>query len=181
MSNDVYNLDWVKAQPPKPIVEPKYGSETSPNDQKNAKNPSNAPIETDPGTTKDLHQKAKNELAQKNRKAKHGPIMELPFDPTIEEGSKYDLVGFAPNFDGPWLIHEVTFTFQGKGGSRLNIELMDPASQHITAGPNKSVADQRTLLKSHNVGAVQKPTPINPQGGNIWLPIPLVIAPPGKT
>lgn len=65
---------------------------------------------------------AKNKLKGKNRKhKKHG--LELPFNPMIESGTVYTLQGFSPDFDGNWLITQVTHTFTGKGGTKTSIEL----------------------------------------------------------
>lgn len=89
-------------------------------DQANA---GKTPIETELDKVQAHNDVATNALCAKNRKRKQSS-MELPFDPAIEEGSVYALQGFAQNFDGKWLITEVQYSFTGKGGSRLNLELM---------------------------------------------------------
>jgi hypothetical protein len=128
------------------------------------KNPGSLPDETTPEKVQAHNEVAKNLLAQKNRKRKgtHGPRMELPFDPTMEEGSIWTLVGFAPNFDGPWLVHEVVFTFTGKGGSRLEIDLMQPPD--VTASTSAvppDTAKKTELLTNSNVGEEPNPEPSN--------------------
>jgi hypothetical protein len=54
---------------------------------------------------------------------------------------------------------------------------MDPVSLHINTGPTQSATQKRAMLNGNNVGAVPKPTPINPKGGNFWLPVPLAMKP----
>jgi len=90
---------------------------------KDQANPGKTPIETAIDKIGQHNDVAANTLAQKNRKRKQSS-MELPFDPKMEEGTVYQLTGYAPNFDGKWLITEVNFSFTGKGGSRMTIELM---------------------------------------------------------
>lgn len=114
---------------------------------KDQANPGKTPIETEIDKVQQHNDVACNTLAQKNRKRKQSSI-ELPFDPTIEEGTVYTLQGFAPNFDGKWLITEVNFTFTGKGGSRLAIELMQclptpnktPGGASAGGGASKSIS-----------------------------------------
>ena len=74
----------------------------------------------------------------------------------------WKLTGFAPNFDGNWLVHEVIFSFTGKGASRMEIELYQPSSPSIT-NPTASptLADKRKLLAT---------TPVTPGEPN---PVPL--------
>jgi hypothetical protein len=69
------------------------------------------------------------------------------------------------------MVHEVDFSFQGKGGSRLTIELMDPASQHITPGPDMTPTEKKAVLKAENIGATAKPEVHNTGEGNksYWL------------
>jgi len=86
-------------------------------------NPGKTPLETELAKIHAHNDVAANQLCQKNRKRKQSSL-ELPFDPTIEEGTVYTLQGFAKNFDGKWLVTEVQYTFAGKAGSRLSIELM---------------------------------------------------------
>jgi len=86
-------------------------------------NPGKTPIETEIDKIGQHNNVAANTLAQKNRKRKQSS-MELPFDPKMEEGTVYQLSGFAPNFDGKWLVTEVNYSFTGKGGSRMTVELM---------------------------------------------------------
>jgi hypothetical protein len=108
-----------KAPAPKPIVTDPQKDDIA----KDQANPGKTPIEKEIDKIAQHNAVAANTLAQKNRKRKQSS-MELPFDPTIEEGTTWTLQGFAPNFDGKWLITEVVYTFAGKGGSRLTIELM---------------------------------------------------------
>jgi len=86
-------------------------------------NPGKTPIETAIDKIQQHNDVAANTLIQKNRKRKRS-TMELPFDPTIEEGTNYMLQGFAPNFDGKYQVTEVEWSFTGKGGSQMILELI---------------------------------------------------------
>jgi hypothetical protein len=90
---------------------------------KDQANPGKTPIETELDKIAQHNDVAANTLCQKNRKRKQSSL-ELPFDPTVEEGTVYTLQGFAENFDGNWLVTEVDFSFAGKSGSRMTLELM---------------------------------------------------------
>lgn len=133
-------------------------------------NPGKTPLETNTNKIQQHNNVAANMLAQKNRKRKQSS-MELPFDPTIEEGTTWTLSGFAPNFDGKWLITGVDFTFTGKGGSRLNIELIQclPTPNKTpgaggAAGASISVpaapASPSTLLHDGDINSIT-PQPAN--------------------
>jgi hypothetical protein len=132
--------------------------------------PGGDPHETDSTKVKAQSTVAANTLAQKNRKKKSGPKMELPFDPTMEEGTMWNLTGFAPSFDGKWLVHEVVFTFTGKGGSRMEIDLMAPPDKITASSTAPTTAQKRALIKNESVGAEPNPTPVNIQSGMNWLP-----------
>jgi hypothetical protein len=95
-------------------------------------NPGKTPLEVEAAAIQQHNDVAVNALAQKNRKRKQSSI-ELPFDPTIEEGTTYMLQGFAQNFDGKWLVTQVDYAFTAKGGSRMQIEL-----QQCLNPPNKT-------------------------------------------
>jgi hypothetical protein len=149
----VYPLLWNKQgqtpdQKNKPVVwDPKAVSPTSiaregePDTQWEIKeaNAGKTPIETEIANIKQHNDVAANKLAQKNRKRKQSS-MELPFDPTIEEGTNWTLTGFAPNFDGKWMITEVVYSFSGKTGSRMQIELMQclPPLQKTPGGASSA-------------------------------------------
>jgi hypothetical protein len=140
----VYPLVWAKQgqtpdQTNKPVVWDPKAPAPGPitpyeKDQiliKQEANPGKTPLETELSNINLHNNVAANTLAQKNRKQKTSS-MELPFDPTIEEGTNWNLTGFAPNFDGKWTINEVVFTFSGKSGSRMQIELtqcLDPPNK----------------------------------------------------
>jgi hypothetical protein len=136
-------------------------------------NPGSKPDETDPQKVSAHNEVATNLLSQKNRKRKHGPKMELPFDPTMEEGSMWQLTGFAPNFDGPWLVHEVVFSFAGKGGARLEIDLMQPPEGITNPSSSPKITDKRKVINNGNIGAEPNPVPLNKGFGGAqgdWLP-----------
>jgi hypothetical protein len=153
----VYPLVWNKqgqqpGQPPSGVVwdplapapVPLKAKTTDPQEYdivKDQANPGKTPIETQIDKIAQHNNVAANTLAQKNRKRKQSS-MELPFDPRIEEGTVYALQGFAPNFDGKWLVTEVDYTFTGKGGSRLTIELMQclPTPQKTPGSAAKGAA-----------------------------------------
>jgi hypothetical protein len=101
--------------------------------------------------------------------------MELPFDPTMEEASAWNLVGFAPNFDGKWIVREVVFSFTGKGGSRLEIELYAPPSITSPKAGVTTIKAKRALLNNTKIGGEPAPTPLNKgftggSGDQSWLP-----------
>jgi len=132
-----------KALPPSPI-DPNIREAKPYQIVQDQANPGKTPLETELDKVQQHNNVAANTLCQKNRKRKQSSL-ELPFDPTIEEGTVYQLQGFAKNFDGKWLITEVQYSFAGKGGSRLSLELMqclDPpnktpgAGAHAAAGAN---------------------------------------------
>jgi hypothetical protein len=137
------------------------------------KHPGSTPDETDPAKIAAHNEVAQAALRQKNRKRKHGPKMELPFDPTMEPASMWQLTGFAPNFDGKWLVHEVIFTFTGKGGARMEIDLLQPPEGITSPAAPPTIAQKRKLLNNSNVGAEPNPVPVNLGFGGknqSWLP-----------
>ena len=119
-------------------------------------NPGKTPIETEIDRIKQHNDTAANQLLQKNRKRKQSS-MELPFDPTIEEGTVYQLSGFAQNFDGKWLVTEVNFQFSGKGGSRMTLEFVQCLPRPTT--PTQP-SDPSALLHDKDINSI-KPKPAN--------------------
>jgi hypothetical protein len=156
MAAKVYPVKWDQNKPP----EANESTDLKVDEQQDK--PGNKPDDTDPEKTAGNNQIAKNLLAQKNRKRKHGPVLELPFDPSFEEGSMWNLIGFSHNFDGLWLVHEVVFTITGKGGARMQVEVMDPASLRITTGTTPTPTKKTEILKNDNIGKESKPVPHNP-------------------
>lgn len=135
-------------------------------------NPGKTPIETELDKIGQHNNVAANTLCQKNRKRKQSSF-ELPFDPTIEEGTCCNLVGFAPNFDGKWLVTEVNYAFSGKAGSRFTIELMQclPPPQKTPGGGGSTAAKTITVpAKPTDKTALLSDTDINsfkPQPANV--------------
>jgi len=135
--------------------------EASPTDEnnliiENQANPGKTPLETEIDKIQAHNDVAANVLAQKNRKRKQSS-MELPFDPTIEEGTVYQLSGFAQNFDGKWLVTEVNFQFSGKGGSRMTLEFVQCLPRPTT--PTQP-SDPSALLHDKDINSI-KPKPAN--------------------
>jgi len=119
-------------------------------------NPGKTPLETEIAKIQAHNDVAANTLCQKNRKRKQSS-MELPFDPTIEEGTTWQLQGFAKNFDGKWLITEVVYTFVAKSGSRLSIELMQ-----VLDPPQKTPGSSQSLGKLPSNGSKPITVPQQP-------------------
>jgi hypothetical protein len=143
---------------------------------KDQANPGKTPIETQIDKIQQHNDVAANTLAQKNRKRKQSS-MELPFDPTIEEGTVYQLTGFAPNFDGKWLITEVNFSFTGKAGSRMTLELMQCLAPPIkTPGGASSKAGEGAKAISVPTQPSQPSTLLHDGGINSITPQPANVA-----
>jgi hypothetical protein len=141
------------APAPQPLVSQKEQSEIAVETAQ--ANPGKTPLEVEAAAIKQHNDVAVNALAQKNRKRKQSSI-ELPFDPTIEEGTTYMLQGFAQNFDGKWLVTQVDYTFTAKGGSRMLLELqqcLDPPNKTPGGASSSAGGASKAITVPHQPGA----------------------------
>jgi hypothetical protein len=61
---------------------------------------------------------------KKHNRKRHKKVLRLPFDPMIEAGTVYNLQGFGPDWDGPWLVFDAHHDFDPHNGSETHLELM---------------------------------------------------------
>jgi hypothetical protein len=169
MAFSVYPVVWTPLPPTPGTPVAPYDPAAMPEEVKNAQDkPGTTPNEPDANAIAAHHAVAKNLLTQKNRKRRRCPRMELPFDPKMEEGLVYALQGFGANFDGNWCVSEVVFTFQGKSGSRMEIELTKPEPPPVLPAGPVTPATTAKLVKNDSVGG-SNPLPESMTWNDPWL------------